>query len=452
MRAARRSMSTTRAARSASSARCCRRRARARLYRDRARRISQGRRRACAQRGRQAAPAARQGARQRAQARLGAYAPPTPQLSRRARASRPTISPSSSRYIDWTPFFQTWELKGRYPAILDDEKQGAAARQLFDDAQAMLKRIVAERWFAPKAVVGFWPADARSATTSASSRTRRATRARDVLHACASNSRKRDGRPNLALADFVAPPTAASRLCRRLRRHRGRRGGRDRRALRARQRRLFVDPGEGARRPLRRGARRSACTRACAANSGAMRRTRLSRREELHRRALSRHPPGARLSRAARPHREGDAVPPARRRSADRRAADRELRDVAGLLGVAASISRIPTRIISASPRSSAIRSRITRRAKAWRSREVERWLAPVLNYAPAPARSGGVGPVFRSGEAAAARPPSACIFGASPRYQPLATRFPAARPSRTCRARRREKITHFLRSIPTTS
>ena len=45
-----------------------------------------------------------------------------------------------ARYIDWTPFFQTWELKGRYPAILDDPEQGAAARSLFDDAQAMLKQ------------------------------------------------------------------------------------------------------------------------------------------------------------------------------------------------------------------------------------------------------------------------------------------------------------------------
>ena len=62
-----------------------------------------------------------------------------------------------ARYIDWTPFFQTWELKGRYPAILDDPAQGAAA-SLFDDAQAMLKRIIDERWFTPKAVVGFWPA------------------------------------------------------------------------------------------------------------------------------------------------------------------------------------------------------------------------------------------------------------------------------------------------------
>ena len=53
-------------------------------------------------------------------------------------------------YIDWTPFFQTWEMRGRYPAILDDEKQGEAARQLFDDAQAMLERVVEERWFDPE--------------------------------------------------------------------------------------------------------------------------------------------------------------------------------------------------------------------------------------------------------------------------------------------------------------
>src|SRR5208337_3686498 len=63
-------------------------------------------------------------------------------------------------YIDWTPFFQTWEFKGRYPALLDDPERGPAAKALFDDAQAMLKRIVEERWFTPKAVIGFWPANA----------------------------------------------------------------------------------------------------------------------------------------------------------------------------------------------------------------------------------------------------------------------------------------------------
>jgi 5-methyltetrahydrofolate--homocysteine methyltransferase len=107
-------------------------------------------------------------------------------------------------YIDWTPFFQTWELKGRYPAILEDEKQGEAARALFADAQAMLARIIAEKWFAPKAVVGFWPAGADG----------------DDIHLYADDSReirlatfftlrqqlsKRDGRPNIALADFVGP-------------------------------------------------------------------------------------------------------------------------------------------------------------------------------------------------------------------------------------------------------
>src|SRR5690606_37873754 len=62
-------------------------------------------------------------------------------------------------YIDWTPFFQTWELKGRFPAILQDEKQGEVARQLYEDAQRMLEQIVAEKWFHPRAVVGFWPAN-----------------------------------------------------------------------------------------------------------------------------------------------------------------------------------------------------------------------------------------------------------------------------------------------------
>jgi len=108
------------------------------------------------------------------------------------------------RYIDWTPFFQTWELKGRYPAILDDPEQGAAARALFEDAQAMLKRIVKERWFAPKAVVGFWPAarvedDIRLYADE--SRSRKIA----TLHTLRQQLGRRDGRPNLALADFVAP-------------------------------------------------------------------------------------------------------------------------------------------------------------------------------------------------------------------------------------------------------
>ena len=62
-------------------------------------------------------------------------------------------------YIDWTPFLQTYEFKGRYPAIFEDPNQGPAPSALFDDAQEMLKQIVAERWFNPKAMIGFWPAN-----------------------------------------------------------------------------------------------------------------------------------------------------------------------------------------------------------------------------------------------------------------------------------------------------
>ncbi|RIY01080.1 methionine synthase [Aureimonas flava] len=109
-----------------------------------------------------------------------------------------------ARYIDWTPFFQTWELKGRYPAILEDEKQGAAARQLFEDAQGMLAQIVSEGWFRPRAVVGFWPAnavgdDVRLYTDEA----RNAELA--TFFTLRQQLAKRGERPNVALADFVAP-------------------------------------------------------------------------------------------------------------------------------------------------------------------------------------------------------------------------------------------------------
>ena len=109
-----------------------------------------------------------------------------------------------ARYIDWTPFFQTWELKGVYPKILDDEKQGVAARQLFADAQAMLEKIIAEKWFTPKAVVGLWPAgtvgdDIRLFTDEA--------RGKELatFFTLRQQLSKRDGRPNVALSDFVAP-------------------------------------------------------------------------------------------------------------------------------------------------------------------------------------------------------------------------------------------------------
>jgi 5-methyltetrahydrofolate--homocysteine methyltransferase len=115
-----------------------------------------------------------------------------------------------ARYIDWTPFFQTWELKGRYPALLDDPEQGAAARSLFDDAQAMLSRIIDERWFQPKAVVGFWPAAGTKDDIALFDDDSRAAPIA-TLYTLRQQLARRDGRPNVALADFVAPASSGVR-------------------------------------------------------------------------------------------------------------------------------------------------------------------------------------------------------------------------------------------------
>jgi 5-methyltetrahydrofolate--homocysteine methyltransferase len=107
-------------------------------------------------------------------------------------------------YIDWTPFFQTWDLKGRYPAILDDVNQGPAARALYEDAQAMLKRIVAESWFTPRAAIGFWPAAGVGDDIQLFSDDTRAQKLA-TFFTLRQQLSKRDGRPNVALSDFVGP-------------------------------------------------------------------------------------------------------------------------------------------------------------------------------------------------------------------------------------------------------
>jgi 5-methyltetrahydrofolate--homocysteine methyltransferase len=107
-------------------------------------------------------------------------------------------------YIDWSPFFSTWELTGKYPAILDDAKYGAAARALFDDGKDLLDRIIREHWFAARGVVGFWPANAEGDDILVY-----ADEARDkpiaTLHTLRQQLARREGRANVALADFIAP-------------------------------------------------------------------------------------------------------------------------------------------------------------------------------------------------------------------------------------------------------
>ncbi len=106
--------------------------------------------------------------------------------------------------IDWTPFFRSWDLVGKYPAILDDEVVGEAARKLFADAEEMLTRIVDEAWFAPKGVVGFWAANSIGDDIQLYADDTRTTPCA-VLHTLRQQMARKDKRPNLALADFVAP-------------------------------------------------------------------------------------------------------------------------------------------------------------------------------------------------------------------------------------------------------
>ena len=131
------------------------------------------------------------------------YAPPRPTFTGTRVLSTADVA-ELTPYIDWTPFFATWDMKGRFPALLDDPARGAAARALHEDAQAMLQRIVEERWFDPKAVIGFWPANAVGDDIRLYTGDSRADELA-TFFTLRQQLVKRDGRPNVALADFVAP-------------------------------------------------------------------------------------------------------------------------------------------------------------------------------------------------------------------------------------------------------
>jgi 5-methyltetrahydrofolate--homocysteine methyltransferase len=107
-------------------------------------------------------------------------------------------------FIDWTPFFASWELTGRYPAILEDDKFGEAARNLFADAQAMLAKIIEERWVEASGVIGFWPANRDGDDIILYTDDTRKTEAAR-LFTLRQQIDKGEARTNLAMADFVAP-------------------------------------------------------------------------------------------------------------------------------------------------------------------------------------------------------------------------------------------------------
>ncbi|KAB2939515.1 MAG: methionine synthase [Hyphomicrobium sp.] len=133
------------------------------------------------------------------------YKPPKPTfLGTKAFADYPLAE--LVPYIDWTPFFQTWELTGRYPAILKDNKVGTEAQKLFNDAQEMLKRMIAEKWVRASGVIGFWPAnsigDDIALFTDETRKQQLATLFTLRQQIVRDPSRER---AHTALADFVAP-------------------------------------------------------------------------------------------------------------------------------------------------------------------------------------------------------------------------------------------------------
>lgn len=107
-------------------------------------------------------------------------------------------------YIDWTPFFHTWELYGKYPEILSDELVGTEAQRLFEDAQRMLDTLIAEKWLTAKAVVGLFPANSVGDDIEIYSNESR-NEVIYVQHTLRQQTKKAEGQSNIALSDFVAP-------------------------------------------------------------------------------------------------------------------------------------------------------------------------------------------------------------------------------------------------------
>ncbi|MGZ8945128.1 MAG: methionine synthase, partial [Methylococcaceae bacterium] len=107
-------------------------------------------------------------------------------------------------YIDWTPFFQTWEMAGSYPKILDDKVVGVEARKLFEEAQLMLKKIINEQWLTARAVVGFFPANSDGDDVIVYTDDTR-EQPLETLHHLRQQNIKAPGRPNYCLSDFIAP-------------------------------------------------------------------------------------------------------------------------------------------------------------------------------------------------------------------------------------------------------
>lgn len=132
------------------------------------------------------------------------YTPPKPKMLG-TKTFRNYDLATLTRYIDWTPFFAAWEIKGAFPRVLDDNRFGPTARQLYADALALLEQIVKEKWLTAHAVIGLWPAntvgDDDIAVYADENRSERLA----TLHTLRQQMKRDGGRANTALADFIAP-------------------------------------------------------------------------------------------------------------------------------------------------------------------------------------------------------------------------------------------------------
>ena len=108
-------------------------------------------------------------------------------------------------FIDWTPFFQTWQLAGRYPRILTDEVVGEQATSLFADAQEMLAKIEKENWLTAKAVIGIWPANSNGKDDVSIYTNEERTEEEEIFFSLRQQTQKAKQLPNFSLADFIAP-------------------------------------------------------------------------------------------------------------------------------------------------------------------------------------------------------------------------------------------------------
>jgi 5-methyltetrahydrofolate--homocysteine methyltransferase len=116
-----------------------------------------------------------------------------------------------ARYIDWSPFFHTWELRGRYPAIFDHEKYGEQARKLFADAEELLETIIGQQLLTARGVYGLFPASAVGDDVEVYTDESR-TRLRTRLHFLRQQMAKKTGEANQSLADFIAPKAVSPSL------------------------------------------------------------------------------------------------------------------------------------------------------------------------------------------------------------------------------------------------